>query len=650
TPDGRELITAGDDMVLLAWPGTAAGLAKLPRPSRRDDSDLDPTLEPIDKSFDHWSGATPPPRCARHPKPGGTEGPLHGCASRRLGTSRWRLDGDIGVAAISPDEKLVAGAGDGDDVRVWSFPRGELVHRFDLSDDGGATGLAFLPDGRLIVAPLMGNVQLYEMGHGTMVDELPWGLGIEAQMHLSTDGRRLVLERFKSIAVHDFADPGASWKKPLPRYRGASISGDGRRLVVDTEQGPFLIDATTGERLRELDDMPAFALRVLPNGTLLGLGEGFEIMLGSPDTGMAPSGVNAHDEHPRALTIAADSRTALLVGESVVEVADLTNPDGKRAIPIDGDVESVTLSRDGALVMAGLSQELALFPSDGGPRLNPTDGHRTTPAWLSFDGHGRLWAAGYLDAARAWPLVDGARAGSAPGGGDIAISADGEWLFTRQDAEAPLRRRRLAGGSERTLAAAPACRDVRPSRDASVLSCTVYEDGVHLLDGRTGKSRRHGLAGEAVGPVRLSADGDALFAIQDQTLRRLVLRGRDRQIAHGFEDGVGRLHVDRDHVILEAGGTLQWRDGTTLDVKGTLERNEPLRDVAISPDGEWVAITTYSNTLELWETATKQERARITLHDAAPNAVAWSPDGETIATSHVDTTILLWNRDTLLGR
>ena len=85
-------------------------------------------------------------------------------------------------------------------------------------------------------------------------------------------------------------------------------------------------------------------------------------------------------------------------------------------------------------------------------------------------------------------------------------------------------------------------------------------------------------------------------------------------------------------------------------VKGTLERNEPLRDVAISPDGEWVAITTYSNTLELWETATKQERARITLHDAAPNAVAWSPDGETIATSHVDTTILLWNRDTLLGR
>jgi WD40 repeat protein len=146
-------------------------------------------------------------------------------AGRTWETSTWRelppplIDfNGVVAASASPDEKLVATGYASGQIKLWSFPTGDLVAEPRAHTSGGVW-LAFAPDGRTLASAAGdGFVQLWDV-----LDRRP-------------------LARFQA---HRNA------------VRGPAFSADGRRLAVaggSTEEALKLWDMAT---LRELIALPA---------------------------------------------------------------------------------------------------------------------------------------------------------------------------------------------------------------------------------------------------------------------------------------------------------------------------------------------------------------------------------------------------------
>ena len=68
-----------------------------------------------------------------------------------------------------------------------------------------------------------------------------------------------------------------------------------------------------------------------------------------------------------------------------------------------------------------------------------------------------------------------------------------------------------------------------------------------------------------------------------------------------------------------------------------------LTEVAIAPDGTWLASGGEDGTVRIWDPATGQQRAALTGHDGAVRAVAIAPDGTWLASAGEDGTVRIWD-------
>ena len=69
------------------------------------------------------------------------------------------------------------------------------------------------------------------------------------------------------------------------------------------------------------------------------------------------------------------------------------------------------------------------------------------------------------------------------------------------------------------------------------------------------------------------------------------------------------------------------------------------RNLAFSPDGKWLASTSWywAGAFKLWDTTTGQVIHTFTGHTKDVLDVAFSPDGKWLASGSVDTTVKLWD-------
>jgi WD40 repeat protein/serine/threonine protein kinase len=78
----------------------------------------------------------------------------------------------------------------------------------------------------------------------------------------------------------------------------------------------------------------------------------------------------------------------------------------------------------------------------------------------------------------------------------------------------------------------------------------------------------------------------------------------------------------------------------------SLQHTKEVWSVAFSPDGGKLAAADDAGKVKLWDSATGEELAVLSGHDAGNLSVAWSHDGRKLATASSDTTVKLWDSAT----
>ncbi len=481
-------------------------------------------------------------------------------------------NGGVTGAAFSPDGKLLAtGYGDGT-VRLWNPATEQSVGaplRAGTGTTSGVTGVAFSPNGKLLAtADADGTVRVWNPAGG--------------QAPLMT---HTVIGGVNGVAF----SPNST--------RLATADADGTVQLLNPASGQVSLTAYTG------------------NGAMTGVAF-------NPDGNVLA---------------AADADGTVRVWNLAGGQVSLTAYTG------NGAMTGVAFSPDGT--------RLATADADGTVRLwNTTTGHEEGTA-LSAD------------------------TGPVPGVHAVAFSSDGKLLAsadadgtvrlwnpaTRQATGAPLRAETGPGPGVNAVAFSP---------DGKLLASADADGTVRLWNPATRQAPRaplpadtgtlYGVKGVAFSPngkLLASADADGTVRLWNPATGQATgtpLPAETRQVPRvrnvPFEPDVrGVAFSPNGELLASADGTVQvWNAGTGRLVSSPLPSTlYGVNGVAFSPDGELLATADADGTVRLWNPATGQEaRAPLAVDTGTGggvNGVAFSPDGTRLATADADGTVRLWN-------
>ena len=81
---------------------------------------------------------------------------------------QWQAPNEVWSLALSPDGKLLASAGQGDGITIWSMADGKQIRTLigESSTIAHGTGLAWLPDSRLISGSINGQIGIWDPATG----------------------------------------------------------------------------------------------------------------------------------------------------------------------------------------------------------------------------------------------------------------------------------------------------------------------------------------------------------------------------------------------------------------------------------------------------------------------------------------------------
>lgn len=123
---------------------------------------------------------------------------------------------------------------------------------------------------------------------------------------------------------------------------------------------------------------------------------------------------------------------------------------------------------------------------------------------------------------------------------------------------------------------------------------------------------------------------------------------RLRSFSLGQYDGPTSLAFTRDgkHVVMVASGgyfrTLDPATGENLEMQDEAA-SSPCCQVAVSPDGRYLATGNFEGMVLLWDAETLKLTRRLLGHSGHATAVAFSPDGKLLASGGEDKTVRLWD-------
>ncbi|MEW4571026.1 protein kinase [Tautonia sp. JC769] len=529
---------------------------------------------------------------------------------RRLaGPDRRRFDDhsrEVNEVAFSPDGRTLASIQWGGLALLRDPMTGAVRRTLSGSDHPdivgpnqiGVFGLAFRPDGRVVVAQDAETLQpaSYDVASGRRLAVFEGVEGSVLDLEVSPDGRWLVgatsahrlmlweLETGRLAASIDGAHRSS--------VMSLAFSPDGRTLVTSGKDG--VVQLWDTEPLRSRARLVGHA------------GQVFGVAVSPDGRTIASAG---RDGSVRLWDLEAGRESALIREAGPWQIAVAFSPDGSR------------------LASAGLDKAVTVWDLDSGEEARVFQGHTDTVASLDFSPDGRLLASSSFDrTVRLWELDESEQPRSlrnveALGGLDVPID----------------------------LSFTPDGRRVAASFGSGFLKGWRVEDGevvifFSVLDRDDPRPDRR------IDAIAFSPDG-----------RRLAMSGPDRQInfygaSPGLIEGViPSAHGDtikdlaftpdgRRVVSVSDDGRLRVWDATTFENVYTYEGLlGGIHRVGVSPNGRLIAAAGVNGVVKVLEAATGAELHSLERHSGAVYSLVFHPDGRRLASAGADAMICFWS-------
>ncbi|HEY7426047.1 MAG TPA: sigma-70 family RNA polymerase sigma factor [Gemmataceae bacterium] len=632
--------------------------------------------------------------------------PLPSGAIARLGTVRFRHEGEAWSLVFSPNGKILA-ALTASRVILWDARTGKEIQRLPEMRGSIPIGrlIDFSPDGRTLAGPQDSNhVGLWNVATGKLLRALDVpskNKGIELSgsglhtIRFSPDGRFLavagsnnrcyVLDAVTGEALHHFKEERTDGPPVSPN--SLMFSPDSKMLAMQVlvRWKPMAYeiqvrDVRTGKILRRWQVGSDFLcdLAFSPDGKMLAAGGTDWITIWDAATSEVRTRIEKKKMGQSTnLAFTPDGKTLLSGSErdGKVHVWDVaTGKERQQLDPRIGLVRSMVLSPDGKTVAAGgVYNTIRLWDVASGRELFPDPpGHSSSVKAVAYSPDGKLLlSAGENRQAWLWDTATGkaVRQIRVANGRAVAFSPDGQ-RFALLSQDKNIHVGDVATGKElfrlppgdvwgvNALAYSPDGKilisaDYLPVKGKNDVVCNL-----NVWDASTGRFlRRSSLAGIRPDSMALRGDGRtlAIGGASDRKLIRLWDLERDEEILAlgGHELPVISLAFSPDGRTLVSGSNDRtvrlWEVATGKEIAVLKGHKREVATVAFSPDGRLVASggdgtrNPVYDEIRLWDAATGAEIQHFQGHNSGVTSLAFSPDGARLASGLNNSTVLLWD-------
>ncbi len=280
------------------------------------------------------------------------------------------------AAAVSPDTRMIATAGRGEDVRLWSRIRHQQPSQYVLHHPDAVRSVACSPDGRSVLTGCMDHaVRLWNMETGVQIGPTLMHEARVLDVAFSPDGSVLLTGSADGTARLWDAASARSLAAPLmheDKVNAVAFHPDGRTVITGCEDGIV--------RFWNADDGKLIPGRALRHGSAV------------QDAAFTPDG---------RLVIVSEKDSAIRVWGAQTAV-ELT-----RSMHHQGNVLKMAVSHDGLTVLSGATDATArLWNLATRRQLGAPLPHRSNLHGVAFSPDGQLALTGSEDrTARLWHVA-----------------------------------------------------------------------------------------------------------------------------------------------------------------------------------------------------------------------------------------------------
>jgi WD40 repeat protein len=580
-------------------------------------------------------------------------------------------------AALAPDGRTLATAGEDGRLLLWDLPTRRLLAAFsgDAEGDGAPSALhavAFSPQGRWIASGgAGGEVVVWNRRARHEVRRLAVAGSVQS-LGFSPDGGRLLAGRRQSGREWSLAWATEGWSE---LWNVDGLLPLGGVTFLDRGRGVLLRD---GSRLLEVEDGPrsapylpaecsGSAFAVAPGGHLVASidGQAF-VRFCSPSQQRVLAQHRAHRDHGRAVAFSPDGML-LASGADDIVLWDAHRLEPLRRLAYPAIVWSLLFTPTGEHLVSTHGDGAVLLWAVADGRLEARlGGHVGSVHAVVFSPDGRrLASAGDDRSVIVWDIRRGGKeevfAGHETRVNGLAFAPGGGALFSC-DQDGELRRWDLAAGGQHMASG--------NSERAPCYHVTVPPGGRSVSAGQYLWTERL----EPVKDLRVSHAGarvvvGALYAVAFTPDERRVVLGTDAgelmlldlgsqatpPLVRRVEQNVIDLALSASLGVVASGhfdGAVHLWRLPGLEPLGELGRHAArVQALAVSPDGRRLATAGDDRTVVLWDLARRRRLGTVGEHTAPVRAVAFSPDGSRLAAGAQDGTVRLYTLErTLWGR